>query len=567
MKKFSRGLITALVILLSIVSLAACSSSNNSQHSDEAGGANQEAKALNIVNGKIDPLVQITTAQSLNPTVVFKNGGTYDNNIHTKWAKESLGVDIKYLWSAQSQDFTNKLKLGLSSNDPLPDVLTLVDRNLINTLIDSGKVMDIGTAFEKYASETWKGAIADYPEAWTPYTRGDKKYAIPLVDLPRDLDPVLWIRKDWMDKLNLQPPQTIEDVEAIMDAFVKQNPGGQGTFGTDLALKDSMNGTYLGWSSWIFGAYGDIPEIWRLDSEGKLAYGSIQPNVKQGLVKMKEWLDKGYLPQDVSLHDFNKVAENIIAGKVGLVVGGNWLSIFPGQALKSKDPQADFQPYRLPTGPDDKIARLITPHGANAVLLSKDISDEHLQAFFHYANSYYGALDSKDPLVLRGFQEGYDYIVDNGTIVSDSTKVPDGRVESFKYNLLGGRPIVSPKKMIEVYRKLSYGEPLTDNDQVQLSVSLGSSPTDPNLLLRAKAVTVQEEQKEFDAYDLYQGPSTKTMVARNDFLRKMQMDTFTSIIYGKSPLSAFDEFVSKWKSSGGDQITEEVNDWYKSIGK
>lgn len=39
------------------------------------------------------------------------------------------------------------------------------------------------------------------------------------------------------------------------------------------------------------------------------------------------------------------------------------------------------------------------------------------------------------------------------------------------------------------------------------------------------------------------------------------------IIYGKLPIEAFDQFVANWKSNGGDQITQEVNDWFKSVNE
>jgi putative aldouronate transport system substrate-binding protein len=31
------------------------------------------------------------------------------------------------------------------------------------------------------------------------------------------------------------------------------------------------------------------------------------------------------------------------------------------------------------------------------------------------------------------------------------------------------------------------------------------------------------------------------------------------------PISKFDEFVTEWKSQGGDAITTEVSNWYKSV--
>ena len=45
----------------------------------------------------------------------------------------------------------------------------------------------------------------------------------------------------------------------------------------------------------------------------------------------------------------------------------------------------------------------------------------------------------------------------------------------------------------------------------------------------------------------------------------MEKQVYTNIIYGKESPDAFDQFVSDWKAQGGDQITEEVNEWYQSV--
>ena len=45
----------------------------------------------------------------------------------------------------------------------------------------------------------------------------------------------------------------------------------------------------------------------------------------------------------------------------------------------------------------------------------------------------------------------------------------------------------------------------------------------------------------------------------------MEKQAYTNIIYGKESPDSFDEFVKKWKEQGGDQITKEVNDWYKNV--
>ena len=47
-------------------------------------------------------------------------------------------------------------------------------------------------------------------------------------------------------------------------------------------------------------------------------------------------------------------------------------------------------------------------------------------------------------------------------------------------------------------------------------------------------------------------------------LSKMADDYFLKVIAGAESLDTFDDFVQRWKSSGGDAVTEEINKWYSS---
>lgn len=54
--------------------------------------------------------------------------------------------------------------------------------------------------------------------------------------------------------------------------------------------------------------------------------------------------------------------------------------------------------------------------------------------------------------------------------------------------------------------------------------------------------------------------TTETMKMKNADLDKLREETFIAIVTGAKPVDYYDEFVSEWKSRGGDQITEEVQE-------
>ncbi|WP_427051288.1 sugar ABC transporter [Paenibacillus sp. TC-CSREp1] len=565
MKKQRKIMWGCLLLAMSFSLLAACSDK------EETVKSNEPAKEIKVVNGKIEPAVSVTMVRSEDPTVKFKNGENYMDNVHTRWAKDTLGVEMKTLWTSSAVDYDTKLKLMLSSGDKIPDlfVANSSQSNTINTFIDSGKLLDVTEAFDKYASDTWKAAVAEEPTAWYPFMKDGKKFAIPVLRPTAGTQSVLWIRQDWLDKLNLKAPTTLDELDKVMDAFVNQDPDGNGkkdTLALELAMKDQVVGSPMGDTSWFFGMFGAIPERWYPDTDGNLKYGSIQPEIKSGLSKLNEWMNKGYIASDIALHDFNKVAENVASGKVGMLGGENWMMVYPGSMLLASNPNAIYNPYPIPKGADGKNMRTIAEPYTSAILINKDISEEALQAFFHYQNALYEAYNSDDPLLFKGFQDGYDYVIENGKAVMDESKITGGKVSTMKYTITGS-DAVYPSKRLEANVKMAKNETLSNQELAALAPTgiLGNDASNPLEAFSSKALLVAMDQSDIDVPEYFQGPSTKTMLSRQELLTKMQIDSYIEIIYGKKPVDEFDSFVAKWKSSGGDKIIKEVNEWYDNV--
>ncbi len=48
-------------------------------------------------------------------------------------------------------------------------------------------------------------------------------------------------------------------------------------------------------------------------------------------------------------------------------------------------------------------------------------------------------------------------------------------------------------------------------------------------------------------------------------LQTLEQQAFVAIVTGQKPLDYFDTFVKEWKAKGGDQVTEDVNAWKRSL--
>ncbi|ACS99502.1 extracellular solute-binding protein [Paenibacillus sp. JDR-2] len=574
-------------------SLAACGSNNNNNgnkpSNDPAATNSGNAAATNNAgtdnagsgadetgwDGKkyVEPIT-LTTVKGVGTNYFFKTGETMENNVLQKYMKDNLGIDVKYDWVVTDTNdaYKTKLRLMLSSGEKMPDVITYRgDMETVNMLIDSGQFMSVNELFDKYAGDEYKKAAALNPDTFLPVTRDGEKMALPVLDYAYNDDMVLWLRQDWMDKLGLQAPKTVADLEAIMDAFTNKDPDGNGkadTFGMALGFKNG----FLNWMtdvSWLFGAYGTMPGQWNKAADGTLAFGSVDPAAKQALSTLKTWMDKGWISKDSGLKDDTSGSEFFTKGQAGAIVGRNWLPDWPFGDLINNVPGAKYKAYPIPAGPDGKIGSQSGNPSVNGwMLINKKAA--HPEALLRYYNFFFDnwANPQKGSEFENGFAEGYDWAkLPDGTITKDPQKYPDlfpnyadrtHLVEPIYYSLTfeGARqPALYADTMIKLYN----GEaPTTPYEEQTKAVRKPEN---------LEAMKIVMDQKDIRMKNYFQGPLTETMKSKNELLNKLVNESFSKIIYGQAPLDSFDTMVENWKKSGGDQVTKEVNDWYASASK
>ncbi|MGN7413039.1 extracellular solute-binding protein [Paenibacillus sp. SAF-068] len=553
-KKRRVGSLVMIGVLALSAALSGCSSGNDKKTETSA-----PATTLELKDGKYDPPVSITYLRPWGPDVKFKPGEDQDNNVHTKWAKEKLGIELKNQWISPSTNnaFETKLRLSLASNADMPDIISYRGEfNLVRELIESGKFVDAGELFDQYASDTWKAAVNEDPSVWYPYMQDGKKIGIPILDYAYNGDPVMWIREDWMKKFNLEAPKTIDDLEVIMETFTNQDPDGNGkqdTYGLTIGFKNWLN-TWMSEAGWVFGAYGTMPNQWNLTADGKLEYGSVTPGAKQALAKLQSWMSKGYIPEEAGVYDETKAAEEFTAGKAGIVVGPHWMPSWPLEDVKKNNPEAEYKAYPIPSGPDGQAGRHGTSNGNGVILINKDMKNP--EAFFTYQNYLFDhyANPKEGDEFEHGFAEGYDWVMVDGKPSTDASLTGGYAPEKYTLTFDGAR---IPNLSMTTLAKLASGEEPTTPFEKKIKSGV------PTPMLDAAKIVL--DQKDIVFNQMFTGAPSMTMQMNNDILTKMEKDTFSQIVYGKTSVDAFDSFVEKWKSSGGDQITKEVNEWYESV--
>ncbi|WNR46152.1 type 2 periplasmic-binding domain-containing protein [Paenibacillus roseipurpureus] len=565
-----RSFLKATVLLMAAtMTITACST--------KEGGATASPTGVKADNGfskgKFDPPITMTTVGAINSTFKFKNGESLENNVHTKWVKDKLGIDIKYNWVTSDDQFATKLRLDMAANNKLPDVTYIDGKNvqLISDLIDSGAMMDIKAAFDKYASPKVKEIYNQDPSNWSQVMKGGKNYGLPMLTRAQQNDPVLWIRTDWLQKINLPEPKNFDELEKVMDAMLKTDFG-KGAIGAPLAasIKDPLMpfAQWRGDLSWVFGGYGVMPHFWNKWKGDKLEYGSIQPETKQALARLADWFKKGYIAQDVGMIDVGKSEDPFRNEKAGITAG----PVFAGGSIRGNlnknNPAAVAKPIPIPAGPSGKAGRHGTTATNGAFLINKDF--KNVEAFFLYINKMYEIGDpAKGSEFENGGFEGYDYIMKDGKASFVEADFPDKlKASSFKY-YIGNQLFQDPYLELKTQLKFYNGEQPTTPYEINTFAGVPEADRkSPKTVYEWNAAKVTLDQKSASIQNLFNGPQTETMKSKWESLVKMESETFLKIVYGKEPIDAFDTFVKNWKSMGGDKITEEVNAWYKaSTGK
>lgn len=554
MGKFRRSWLLLAFIALFVIT--GCSEkSSESGKTEETVKKESSAVSDAFTKGKYDPPIEIS---SVIMPKKYTKGETKENNVHDRWMLETLGIKHKDTWyPANDEQYRQKLQLAIASGEKMPDfVFVPTDAVLTNQLIDSGQFIAIDELFDKYANKTLKDHAAENPELWYPFMREGKKYNLPILEYTNNDNTVLWFREDWMEKLNLQAPKTIAELEIIMDKFKNENPDGlapKDVYPLALSLKNNTN-TWMGQLDWLFGAYGTVQEQWNKDANGNLEYGSTHPGAKQALAKLKEWMDKGYIHTDAALWDEGKSAESWTKGQAGILPGANWVPDWPAPDLLKTVKGSKIKAYPVPSGPDGLAGTKWQNSGVNAsMMINKDA--KHPEAIFLYYNYLLDNL--ANPTVgspyEHGFAKGYDWDIIDGQPTSDKDKIKDF-FDKFPY-------LTGPARIPDLYMKtlVKLADGGTPETPYEKQIATFRKPENWH------AGKVVMSQKDIRKQNYFTGAATPTMISKWNLLRQSEKETFTKIIYGKLPIEAYDEFVTQWKANGGEQITKEVNEWFKSV--
>jgi len=153
--------------------------------------------------------------------------------------------------------------------------------------------------------------------------------AIPFTGMPKESVAFLHIRSDWMKATDSPEPATWYEFVELLQKFKDSGyNGGAYSLSTDNELSMLYS---------LFQSFHSYPKMWVDDGAGNLVYGAIMPETRTALLAMQELNSKGILDPEFGSKDMEKVNEDIISGKLGVLSMPFYVPVHPFQVAKNNE--------------------------------------------------------------------------------------------------------------------------------------------------------------------------------------------------------------------------------------
>lgn len=303
-----------------------------------AGCASKDAprEAAPSGSGAAEPKKDITVS-IYDRGLVPPAEGTIEDNRWTKWLNQNGPANVKFMAIPR---FESAQKFNtLFASGGAPDLIFEYDTAYRNQLYTQKQLLPLDDLIESYAPN-YKKMMEQYPQLKSVGTKSDGK----IYELGRinELTPnhALFIRSDWLKKLNLEVPKTTEDFLKVAKAFTEQDPDGNGkndTYGIALSF---VSGYII---DYAFGA----GTAWA-EEDGKLVH--VWDRIKASYDFRKQLFNAGVVDKDF-LADTSgeKAKQDWLSGKLG-IYGANGGAGDKNllEAFLKNNPEGEYIPIALP---------------------------------------------------------------------------------------------------------------------------------------------------------------------------------------------------------------------------
>jgi len=256
---------------------------------------------------------------------------------------------------------------------------------------------------------------------------------------PRAPQPV--IRQDWLDKLGLPAPKTVEDYEALFQAIHDGDLDGDGTPGNTLGLTGYSNTAEL---DSIFNQAFGVTGTWMKNAEGAWVNARVTDAEKSKIEFYARLASKGLLDKEYVTNTFDVKEDKFYTGKAGVIFGSSpeVIDIYTGKMRQAHAGESiSLAVLPIPSGPGGQ--------GLAALDVSKEARGWAVSAISEHKEQAFAVLDfmaSKEgqDIDRMGF-EGTHHTVDASGAVTFTDQISTWYARFFNAaNWTPPTPLLSP---------------------------------------------------------------------------------------------------------------------------
>ncbi|MBT2758873.1 extracellular solute-binding protein [Mesobacillus foraminis] len=496
-KKIAVPLATA--VLLS--SLVACSS-------DKAGSSEKSKEGTNEI--KI-----MTTAYSTEPPK--------ENSPALKALEKYTKTDITVNYVVDA--YPDKLNITLASGN-LPHILMIPDKipSFVSAVRD-GAFWELGPYLKDYPN------LKEANEVTLQNSSIDGKIYGIYRARPLGRNGIT-MRKDWLDNLGLEKPETVEEFYNVLKAFTQDDPDGNGKDDTYGMVISKYFGPFDIMQLW-FGA----PNKWGEDQDGKLYPDFTTDEYLEALKFFKKLYDEKLINEDFAVMDPLKWGDPMMNNQAGVIVDVLDRAYRTQEDMIKANPDLKDPITVLPgvEGPDG--LRLMPTAGYSGMLAIPKTSvktEEELKKVLTFIDKL---SDKEAQIIAYNGIEGKHY------------EMKDGKFES-----------------------LAADDKALQNEYTDLNQFYTGIPE--NRFLEAEKTPLRKEVEAMmikNEENIVPNPAAALIsdvyATNGQQLDNIINDARTKFIVGQIDEAGFKDAIELWKKSGGDKYVEEINKLHKEAQK
>ncbi|KIL40602.1 hypothetical protein SD70_12770 [Gordoniibacillus kamchatkensis] len=410
---------------------------------------------------------------------------------------KALNMDLEF--NVASSDYAQQLNVKVAGGTP-PDIFE-VNKTQLEELSKQGLLLDLGPYIDKMPNvkKTYT------PEEMNKGKAGGKQYSL----LKRGLQQQnsLWIRKDWLDKLGLQPPKTLDDFKKVLIAFTENDPDGNGKKDT-YGLTGVGDFTPIHAFTPVYAAFGlPIPGNYMVEN-GKVVYSTLDPRTPQAIAYIAELIKLGVVDPELMANKGLKDQQKAFQGMAGVIYRA-WGELAKDNYVadyKKINPNAEWVPVGALTGPGGTFSGFYDQGNAwSRIALPKSLE--------------------KKPEVLNKVLEYLNYITEPG----EGQNLVNYGVKGKHYEIVNGEI-----KLLPAINEIAYSY------QVQLTGRTEGSYLKTKFPNQAKVIDFTANLPVVKVYNgLISNPPGVVVDDKNRF----EQEEIVKFMYGKRPLAEYSQFI------------------------